>query len=109
MGAPADRVRSRRWTGSWQLDWRGGDGKAWFDFLSAWDEFRHEVDEYRRLDDERVLVLVRLSGSGQASGLQLVQMQATAASLIHVRGDKVTRFVLYLDRERALADLGLEE
>jgi ketosteroid isomerase-like protein len=89
--------------------WTGVEAmvEGWFDFLSAWEEFHHEVDEYRELDDERVLVLVRLSGRGKASGLELVQMQATSASLIHVRGGKVTRFVIYLERERALADLGL--
>jgi hypothetical protein len=27
------------------------------DFLSAWEEFRFEAEEYRELDDERVLVL----------------------------------------------------
>jgi hypothetical protein len=35
--------------------------------------------------------------------------QATAknATLFHIRGGKVTRLVLYWDRERAFADLGL--
>jgi ketosteroid isomerase-like protein len=89
--------------------WTGVEAmvEGWLDFLSAWEEFRHEVEEYRELDGERVLVLVRLSGRGKASGLELIEMQATAASLIHVRGGKVTRFVIYLERERALADLGL--
>jgi ketosteroid isomerase-like protein len=35
-------------------------------------------------------------------------MRAQGASLFHVRNGKVMRFVVYFDRDRALADLGLE-
>jgi len=35
------------------------------------------------------------------------QMRAKGASLFHVGDGKVTKLVLYNDRERALADLGL--
>ena len=31
------------------------------------------------------------------------------AHLFHVHGGKVVKFLFYLDRDRALADLGLEE
>jgi ketosteroid isomerase-like protein len=89
--------------------WTGlaGMAEGWRDFLSAWEEFRSEVDEYRELDGERVLVLAHFSARGKTSGLELGQMRAKAASLFHVRGGKVTRLVIYLNRERALADLGL--
>jgi ketosteroid isomerase-like protein len=90
--------------GSWTV---GGIAEGWRTFLSAWEEFRTEVDEYRELDDERVLVLVHWSGRGKTSGLELAQMQAKGASVFHVRGGKVTRQVLYFDRGRALADLEL--
>jgi ketosteroid isomerase-like protein len=73
-------------------------------FLSAWESVRVEAQEYRALDDERVLVLVRVIARGKAS---LGQMRAQEASLFHVRGGKVTKLVLYGDSERALADLGL--
>jgi ketosteroid isomerase-like protein len=75
--------------------------------LSAWEGFRVEADEYRELDGERVLVLIHRRGSGKTSGVELEHMQTGGAHLFHVRGGKVTRFVAYADRERALADLGL--
>ncbi|HVS29637.1 MAG TPA: nuclear transport factor 2 family protein [Solirubrobacteraceae bacterium] len=77
------------------------------ELLSTSKEYRTEGDEYRELDGERVLVLTHRSGRGKASGLELGQMRSKGASLFHVRGGKVTRLVAYLDRERALADLGL--
>jgi ketosteroid isomerase-like protein len=77
------------------------------DWLSAWEDPRVKVDEYRELDGERVLVLVHFSGRGKRSGLELGQMPTKGAHLFHVRGGKMTRFVHYLDRERAFADLGL--
>ncbi len=89
--------------------WKGlaGMAKGWGEFLSAWEEWREEAEGYRELDGERVFVLVRMSGRGKASGMEVGQMRAKAAKVFHVRGGKVTRFVTYWDRERALADLGL--
>ena len=66
------------------------------------------VDDYRELDNERVLVFLHYSGRGKKSGLELGQIGSNVACLFHVRGGKVTKLVLYQDRERALADLGLE-
>jgi ketosteroid isomerase-like protein len=86
-----------------------GMAEAWSAFLGAWDEYRTEVDEYRELDGERVLVLLHVVGRGKASGVQLGQMRTKAANLFHVRGGKVTRLVLYSDQERGLAELGLSE
>ena len=36
-----------------------GMAEGWRNFLSAWDWYRVEADEYRELDDGRVLVLIR--------------------------------------------------
>ena len=78
------------------------------DFLSAWEGLRTEAEEFRELDAERVLVLDRPSGGrGKTSGLEIAQMSPKGAHLFHVRGGKVARLVVYLERERALADLGL--
>jgi enoyl-CoA hydratase/carnithine racemase/ketosteroid isomerase-like protein len=89
--------------------WTGLDGLAegFRSFLSAWEEFRTEADDYVELDNERVLVLAHYSGRGKGSGLELAEMRAKGAHLFHVHGGKVTRFVSYWHRERALTDLGL--
>jgi ketosteroid isomerase-like protein len=89
--------------------WTGleATAEAWRDFLSTWEGYHVNADEYRELDEERVLVLTHWSGRGKTSGVELGQMSAKGAGLFHVRDGKVTRFVLYFDCERALADLGL--
>jgi len=89
--------------------WKGVSGMAegWRDILSVMKEHRVTVDEYRELDDDRVLVLFHLSGRGRTSGLELSQMQAKVASLFQLQEGHVTSLVNYLDPERALADLGL--
>ena len=91
--------------------WRGLTGlaegaRSW---LSAWEEYRIEVDEYRELDEERVLALTHGTGRGKASGMNALQIRAEAADLFYLRDGKVTKFVVYFDREHALADLGLSE
>ena len=50
--------------------WRGlaGMSEGWRAFLSNWERFGFEVDEYRELDAERILVLIRLGGRGKTSG-----------------------------------------
>jgi ketosteroid isomerase-like protein len=98
----ADGPSPGRWTGM------AGMAKAWGDFLSAWEDFRIEVDEYRELDGERVLVLGHRTARGKLSGLEVGQARAEAAGLFHVRGGKVTRLVFYFSRERALADVALD-
>ena len=83
--------------------------ETWREVLDAWEDFRFQAEEFRELDDERVLVLLQFSGRGKTSGLEIGQMRSKGANLFHVRGGKVTRTVFYFDRDRALADLGLEE
>ena len=78
-------------------------------WLSLWEGYRIEAEEYRELDDERVLVLIRRSGRGKSSGLDLGQLATRGAQLFHVRDGKVARDVTWFDREHALADLGLSE
>lgn len=89
--------------------WRGLPRveEAWRDALSAWNDWRIEADEYRELDDERVLVLIHRTGRGKTSGLEMGQFLTNGANLFHVRDGKVTRIVNYYERERVFADLGL--
>jgi ketosteroid isomerase-like protein len=77
--------------------------------LSALEGVRFEAEEYREIDDKRVLVFYSMSGRGQTSGLELGEMAVKAAALFHVRGGKVTRIVSYFEREHLPADLGLKE
>ena len=94
-------------TGSWSG--LTGMAEAFRNFLSAWEEFRVEAEEFRDLDAERVLVLFHFGARGKRSGVEAGQMRTRGAQLFHVRDGKVTRLVLYFDRDRAFADLSLRE
>ena len=74
------------------------------DILTAWEDFRQVSDEFRDVDAERVLVLFRGTGRGKRSG---VDVQSKWANVFHLHDGKVTRILLYYDRDRAFADLGL--
>ena len=90
--------------------WRGltAMAESMRDSLSAWQGARTEAEEYRELDDERVLVLTRVSGRGKTSGVDLEHMRTWGAALFCIRDGKVTKHVVYWDRDRAFTDLGLE-
>jgi hypothetical protein len=77
------------------------------EFLSVWDECRVEADAYRELDDQRVLLLTHRSERGNTGGLEVEQLRPRAADPFHVRDGKITKLVVYFDRDYALADLGL--
>ena len=79
---------------------------AWRGFLSAWEHYRVAGEDFRELDNGRVLVLDHRSGRGKTSGLEVERVRGTV--LFHIRDGKVTRMLAWWDRDRALADLGLE-
>jgi ketosteroid isomerase-like protein len=91
--------------------WTGLDGliEGARTILNVWEDWRPEADEYRELDDERILVFFHPSGRGKTSGLDVGDVAGKGANLFQVRGGKVTRIVAYWDRDRALADLGLRQ
>src|SRR5919198_4247687 len=82
----ADGPSPGRWRGVAEMT------ATWRDFLSAWEDYRIVIHEYRELDDERVLALGHRTGRGKASGLEV---EGEALGLFHVRGGKVTRLVFY--------------
>lgn len=91
--------------------WRGlaGMWQGWQEILNTWDDWRVEELEYRELDSERVLTLIRFGGRGKLSGVDAAQLHSRGANLLFFSGGVVTRFVAYWEPERALADLGLSE
>jgi ketosteroid isomerase-like protein len=98
----ADGPDPDSWTGP------AGMAMAFRDRLSVLVDFRAEADEYRELGGGRVLVRLHAAGGrGKTSGHELVRFGAMGANLFHIHAGKVTRLVVYLDGERAFADLGL--
>ena len=95
--------------------WSGlaGMATAWRGVGIAWEDYRVVADEYQELDGERVLVINHASGRGRTSGLEVDQITSPSeppgANLFHVQGDKVIRLLADWNRDRALADLGLED
>jgi ketosteroid isomerase-like protein len=89
-------------------NFRGAAGmeESAYRMLDAWEELRFQGEEYRELDDQRVLVLDHRTGRGKGSG---VEVATKGATVYHVRDGKVTRILNYWNREHALADLGLKE
>ena len=81
--------------------------EGWRRFLSLWAEFHTEAEEYIALDDDRVLVLTMFGGQGKTSGLEIGHTQAKGAAVFDLRDGKVTKLALYMEQQRALADLGL--
>lgn len=83
--------------------------RAMADYASPWEGYRVEAEDFRALDDERVLVLVRQHGRGRTSGMALSGLATPIANVLHIRDGRASRLVVYWDRDRALADLGLKE
>jgi len=80
-------------------------GRVWGNWLHGWNGFHIDADGYREVDGERVLVLLRYGGRDRLNDKEV--MPTEAATLFHVRDGKVARVIIYWDRNRAFADLGL--
>jgi ketosteroid isomerase-like protein len=91
--------------------WRGvaGMAKGWGDALGAWTDLHAEAEDYQEVDEERVLTLARNKARGRESGIELPEAWTRHAAVFHIRDGKITRLLIYFDRDRALADLELAE
>jgi ketosteroid isomerase-like protein len=70
------------------------------------DSTSFAAERYFDVDDERVLVCVRATASGQRSGARVVTKLAHEFTLRH---GEIVRVKVHPDRERALAAVGLAE
>lgn len=73
-------------------------------FHELWAEFRIEPEELFVLDEERVLVIARLTARGRESG---APVEAGVAHLWTLRNGKAVRMRVFLDRVDALKEAGL--
>jgi ketosteroid isomerase-like protein len=71
----------------------------------VWESFEVEVERLFEGEDA-VVAFTHEHGRGEASG---VEVDRHSAFLFRLRDGKVSEVRSYLDRDRALADLGLEE
>jgi ketosteroid isomerase-like protein len=78
--------------------------REWRDFLGAWTDYSVVGEEFRELDDGRVLVLLHATGQGKASGAEIAPM--VGANVFTIRAGLVARLAIYFDHRRAEADVG---
>lgn len=81
--------------------------RLWREWLRDWVGFRAVPLEYRVIEEDRILVLVRNLGRGRLSGLELDER--SVGNYFEFDGGLVKRLVVYLDGARALADLGFAD
>jgi hypothetical protein len=83
--------------------------EAMREMLTAWEDFRLIAEEFTEVDAERVLVVTRAEGRGRISGIEHRDVPSIrrSADVFRVRRGRVTGIDVYLDRDLALADLGL--
>jgi hypothetical protein len=80
---------------------------GWRDFLTAWAGYGVHADEYRELDDGRILVILHAEGRGRTSGLEIEPNSRKGANVFRILGEQVIGLTIYFDHTRALDDIGL--
>jgi uncharacterized protein len=95
------------WSAAGQGTQRGPEGVVtslaeWFE---PWEEHEVEAEEFADAGDQ-VLVVVRLTGRGASSNLEIDQR---FFQLYSVRNGKITRMVEFVTRKQALEAAGLSD
>jgi uncharacterized protein len=67
-------------------------------WLSAWEDWRVEVEDYLEIGDY-VVVLASYRGRGKGSGVEIRQL---GAHVFRLRDGKVVRLEIFADREKAI-------
>jgi len=70
----------------------------------SWEEYRVVAEDFRALDDERVLVLSRIEGRGAGRG---GLVDAAMGQIFDFRDSKISRVRTYLDHGEAVRAAGL--
>jgi uncharacterized protein len=87
---------------------RGRDGvrAALSSFMTEWENFAVEIEDLIAADDERVVMLVHLTGRGRGSG---VPLDFREANIFTIRGGRIVNVKEYFDRGQALEAAGLRD
>jgi ketosteroid isomerase-like protein len=81
-------------------------GRAWSEWLGAFDEFGVVAEAFRDVGDKVVVEQV-FRGKGKASGIPIDE--TTGAAVLTLRDGKVVRFEGYTTVEEARASAGIED
>jgi ketosteroid isomerase-like protein len=83
---------------------RGIDEVTRFRDEGPWEELNFEAERFLDVDEERVLVMVRVDARGRGSGARVELLNAHEFT---IRDGLLVRFKVYSDRDEALAAAGL--
>jgi ketosteroid isomerase-like protein len=88
--------------------WRGREG--WLEFMRVWteqfDDYSFQVERLLAADDDRVVALIRQSGTGNESG---VPVEWDSASVSELKGGRIARATNYNSHAEVLEAAGLSE
>jgi ketosteroid isomerase-like protein len=94
----------------WALEatYHGYEGlrRWWSDLEEAFSDLAMEVEEIRPVDGDRLLTVQRFVGHFRQTG---IRFDAPWASVLTLKGGRITHVVGYVSKRRALQAVGLSE